>query len=312
MNSHLEATFEDLEARHRREKKELTARITALKRAVPKGDKRKKKEVAAEIADLEKQHNERQEEELRRFNAQAQQGAQEAQRKKGESEAEDTEVEKVAGPSDSEVSSTPAKGLYGSAQPARPGGKKNKAKLRQQRRAEEIRRMKEEAEREAEDMVDVAAVETQAVENLVASHGLRIQQIRPDGHCLYSAFADQISTYHDQPATHLQMRQRAAEYMRNHRDDFIPFMTHENGEMFSEDDFERYCNDIEATATWGGQQEITALSHALQLPVNIYQPGMPVLQIGEGTYASDRPINLSYHRHAYGLGEHYNSLRKIE
>ncbi|KAJ2186454.1 OTU domain-containing protein 6B, partial [Coemansia sp. RSA 530] len=64
MDSHLEATLEEVEARHRKEKKELIAKTTALKRTIPKGDKNKKKEVTAEIANLEKQHEERQRAEL--------------------------------------------------------------------------------------------------------------------------------------------------------------------------------------------------------------------------------------------------------
>ncbi|KAJ2660287.1 OTU protein [Coemansia sp. RSA 1199] len=308
MESHLEATLEEVEARHRKEKKELIAKITALKRTIPKGDKNKKKEVTAEITNLEKQHEERQRAELIQFAKVSQTPTAGASEKESVSTTKQTS--KVE--NDDELPAAPTMSLYGSAgQTGRPAGKKNKAKQRQQRKAEEMRRMQEEAELEAEDMVDVAAVETEAIEKLIAGHSLGIQQIRPDGHCLYSAFADQVSTYHGQPASYSQMRQRAAEYMRSHCDDFIPFMTHDNGDMFTAEDFEQHCDDVENTATWGGQQEITALSHALQLPVHIFQSGLPILQIGEDTYAAKDPVNLSYHRHAYGLGEHYNSLRKL-
>ncbi|CAG5118073.1 unnamed protein product, partial [Candidula unifasciata] len=53
---------EDVITRHKREKKELQAKILKLKHSVTKGDKKKKKEVADEIAkleaELEAQHNE--------------------------------------------------------------------------------------------------------------------------------------------------------------------------------------------------------------------------------------------------------------
>lgn len=39
--------------------------------------------------------------------------------------------------------------------------------------------------------------------------------------------------------------------MRNHADDFMPFLYLEDG------DFEKYCNDIENTARWGGQLEVS-------------------------------------------------------
>jgi OTU domain-containing protein 6 len=46
----------------------------------------------------------------------------------------------------------------------------------------------------------------------------------------------------------------------------------------------------------------------LKIPIFIYQAGSPVLKLGE-QYVGVRPeVRLSYHRHAYGLGEHYNSL----
>ncbi|KAJ2391135.1 OTU protein [Coemansia sp. RSA 2611] len=309
MSTRLETTLEELQARHRRENKELVARVTTLKRAVPKGDKRKKKEATAEIAELEKQHEERHKAELSQFSSTSAQAS--GSEPAGEMGAGDA-LAAAGNGDDTEPTAVSTGGLYDFTGSARkPTGKKNKAKLRQQRKAEELQRMQDEAELEAEDMVDLAAVETEAIEKLVAGHGMRIEQIRPDGHCLYSAFADQIGTYHGQSASYAQMRQRAAEYMRSHCDDFIPFMVHDSGDMFSEEDFERYCDDIETTATWGGQQEITALAHALQLPVHVYQSGVPVLRIGEDAYAAKDPINLSYHRHAYGLGEHYNSLRKL-
>ena len=44
---------ERLEKAQRKEKKELQAKIQALKNSIPKGDKKKKKEVTAEIARLE-------------------------------------------------------------------------------------------------------------------------------------------------------------------------------------------------------------------------------------------------------------------
>ncbi|KAI8319509.1 OTU domain-containing protein 6B-like protein [Martensiomyces pterosporus] len=266
-----EVTVEELEARHRKEQKELAVKVMALKKSVPKGDKRKKKEATAEIAVLESELTEKQEAEMKQLK-------------------------------ESDPPPTPAEGAQDDA--------KNKAKARQQRRAEEMKRMQEEAEKEAEDMVDVGQVETAAIDKIAAADGLHVQHIRADGHCLYSALADQMNAYHGQSLTYADLRQRAAQHMRSHRDDFIPFMAHDNGDMFSEADFEAYCDDIANTAVWGGQQEIIALSHALETPVYVYQVGSPVLQIGAEQYSAKEPVRLSYHRHAYGLGEHYNSLRK--
>ncbi|KAJ2779906.1 OTU protein [Coemansia interrupta] len=311
-----EATLEDLEARHRREKRDLVAKISALKRTVPKGDKRKKKEVTSEIAVLEAELKDRHAAEIKDFGTSAAQASVSLLADAvASADLADEHAPKDATGSDQEHQPDAPKGLYGAnfgSQTKLPGAKKNKAKLRQQRKADEMKRMQEEAERDAENMVDVAAIESEAIASLVAKDGLAVHEIRADGHCLYSAFADQISTYHGQPADFQTMRKRAAEYMRQHRDDFMPFMVTDTGDMFDEPSFDNYCDRIESTADWGGHQEITALSHALETPVHIYQTGMPVLRIGDDDYASKVPIKLSYHRHAYGLGEHYNSLRKVD
>ncbi|KAJ2156727.1 OTU protein [Coemansia sp. RSA 552] len=315
-------TLDELEARHRRENKELLARATALKKSVPKGDKRKKKEVAAEVALLEKEHADRHSLELRQLGESSQAQPADAPESGPAGQPSSSAEAPESGPAGQHGSSAEqqpgqeepqaavsTRGMYGAAPK---GGKKvSKAKQRQQRRQEELRRMQQEAEEEAEGMVDLAAVEAEAMEKLVHGLGMRVHQIRPDGHCLYSAVADQVNTYHGQEATHAQMRSRAAQYMRGHRDDFAPFMAHDNGDMFGEEDFARHCDTVENTAEWGGHQELTALAHALRLPVNVYQSAMPVLRIGNDEYATEAPVNLSYHRHAYGLGEHYNSLRRL-
>ncbi|KAJ1662772.1 OTU protein [Coemansia sp. RSA 1694] len=304
-----ETTLEELESRHKREGKELLARTTALKKTVSKGDKRKKKEVAAEIAVLESQLSERHAAEIKQLTDSCVESAAAVA-----APANSSNAAPDLAASDCESSSGPANaGLYGASGSLdrRLGGKANKAKQRLQRRAEELQRIQAEAEKEAEGMVDVAAMETSAIDGLVASDGLRVRPINADGHCLYSAFADQLCTYHGQPASYPDMRRRAAEYMRAHRDDFMPFMAHDSGDPFSAPDYDDHCDSVECSAAWGGHQEIMALSHALQLPVLVYQSDAPVLRIGEDTYGANEPVRLSYHRHAYGLGEHYNSLRKI-
>ena len=77
---------------------------------------------------------------------------------------------------------------------------------------------------------------------------------------------------------------------------------------------------------WGGQLEIRAISDVLHIPVYIYDANSPVLKMGEeylltnnsdsnssdgnSSDSSDtvkRVINLTFHRHYYSLGEHYNS-----
>lgn len=67
---------------------------------------------------------------------------------------------------------------------------------------------------------------------------------------LYNAFADQLRTRYSEKISYQELRKSAAEYMRNNPDDFTPFLYLEDG------NFDKYCNDIENTAAWGGQLEV--------------------------------------------------------
>ena len=76
-----------------------------------------------------------------------------------------------------------------------------------------------------------------------------------------------------------------------------------------EDAFEAYCAEVESTAAWGGQVELQALAQVLRCHIMVYAVGLPPLELGEGFAAAGRPtLRLCYLRHAYGLGEHYNSV----
>ena len=87
-----------------------------------------------------------------------------------------------------------------------------------------------------------------------------------------------------------------------------------------DENFDLYCRKMEDSSgvEWGGQLEIRAISDVLHIPVYIYDANAPVLKMGEeylytnssGGDSSDivnRVINLTFHRHYYSLGEHYNS-----
>ncbi|KAJ1678831.1 OTU protein [Spiromyces aspiralis] len=296
-----ETNFDELSARHKKELRELAHKVTALKKSVPKGDKKRKKEIQAQIAELENEVNVRHEQEKQTLEEKLASGT-----VPDENAETDVVIEKLKNASvsdgDAAVDMDEVEETYVLK------GKKSKAKRRLQRRQEEIERIQEEAAKEAEGMVDMQKVELDAINQLIALHDLTIHEVRPDGHCLYAAFADQLNQYHGQKVTYLDLRKQTAKYMREHVDDFMPFMIHDSGDMFTEDDFQKYCDELEITAVWGGQQEILALSHVFKVPVDVYQMGQPKLRISEHYDAA--PVAMSYHKHAFGLGEHYNSLRK--
>ena len=104
---------------------------------------------------------------------------------------------------------------------------------------------------------------------------------------------------------------------------------------------ERYCRRLEGTAAWGGQPELQALASSLPATIKVLSVGMePVVVEGEGgnkgpvrifpplfflsfffhlwlanlfslcekkRITKKQELTICYLRHAFGLGEHYNS-----
>eukprot|EP00850_Spirogloea_muscicola_P016337 SM000131S26767 [mRNA] locus=s131:316332:317751:- [translate_table: standard] len=180
---------------------------------------------------------------------------------------------------------------------------------------------------EQSDIVSERALEHQHLQSKLEPLGLSVKEVKPDGHCLYRAVEDQLGLEGGDSAgggDYLSLRRLAAGYMREHPDDFVPFV---HGELGQEDGardssstangdestemLENYCRSVEGTAAWGGQLELGALAHALHRRITVYTADGPEVEMGEDYgkgVAARPPIRLSYHRHAYGLGEHYNSV----
>jgi len=152
-------------------------------------------------------------------------------------------------------------------------------------------------------------VENEALTKKLLPLGLRIKDIPPDGNCLYNAISDQLQYLgHQVEKNYFKiLRNLAAKYMIQHPDDFMPFIDSVEG-MVSEEGFKNYCDSVANTAEWGGQLELKALVHSLRLPIIIYtaEPKSPNVEMG--SEYTGTPLRLSFHRHAYALGEHYNSV----
>ncbi|KAI8057550.1 OTU domain-containing protein 6B [Gilbertella persicaria] len=290
----LSLTLEQLEERHKAEKKKLTDKIITLRKSAPKSDKRKKREVASKIADLEYDLNKKHQEELNLLKAK--ETGLDPNEQESEQDNDGISLDRLNELTLEDKQQKPEE------QPQPKAKKVNRARQRIEKRNAEMERLRQEAEKEAENQVDMSVVETEAIQKLLDPMQLRIKQISADGHCLYNAFADQLKMRYEDVVSYKDLRKSAAEYMRQHPDDFTPFLYLEDG------DFNRYCHDIENTACWGGQLEILALAKAKQVPVDIVQYGGPVIRICEDEYPNKSPIKLSYHKHLYSLGAHYNSL----
>ena len=111
------------------------------------------------------------------------------------------------------------------------------------------------------------------------------------------------------PLTFQQLRIAAAKYIRENHDEFTPFL----GLMSTDPEFEEYCKKVESPtlAEWGGQLEIKALCASLLVKVRIYSATAPEVIMGEEIAGALDTLNVTFHKHYYALGEHYNSVVAI-
>lgn len=104
------------------------------------------------------------------------------------------------------------------------------------------------------------------------------------------------------------LRDKTADYILANKDSLIFYMSNaDTGDCLDDVGFEKYCSDLRNTAAWGGQVEITALSNILKSPIEVIQAtGPPTIQ---GEEFKGPKLIITYHRHMYSLGEHYNGTK---
>ena len=312
----MEETLEQMQARHRKEQRDLQSRITSKKK---NATKKTRKGVNDECAELERQLKEKQAEELQRILG----GGEEEVAEDGDAQTtqEPTEANGTADLAqqlkDTHISPEPSPPQQPEAQAQGQGGKKrNRQKERLARRAAEQEAAALEAEKEASKMVDHRGIEKAYMMQTFKTHDLTEKDIAPDGHCLFSAVADQLNVNGvpvssgvsgplEEGKKHLPyklVRKVAADFMEAHADDFAGFL---------EEPLEQYAAKIRDTAEWGGQLELTALARAYGVEIKVVQDGRTEVIGPFGEDKKDfKTLWLAYYRHGYGLGEHYNSLRK--
>ncbi|XP_018569173.1 OTU domain-containing protein 6B [Anoplophora glabripennis] len=279
---------DELLRRHKQEKKDLQSKVQGLKKSIPKGDKKKKKDITEEIAKLESELEEKHRNELRLLKDSAPNSNQSVD------PVPDNDNEKsvpdIEGPT-----------IRVSRAQKRRNKKENEAKERE-------KRIQEQAEKNKE---GPRVLELNTIKQSLRSMNLKVYNIPADGNCLYLAINHQLQVTGRPSHSVNELRKTTADFMLKHTDEFLPFMVNEldESEIVSEEQFENYCKDVATTKLWGGQLELRALSNILKCPIKIIQAsGPPTLQ-GE-TFKGPELI-LTYHRHLYRLGEHYNSTLPV-
>lgn len=295
-------SLEEMLSRHRKEIAKLQNKEMNLKKAAAKGSKAeqkaKKKQVDDEISRLLSQLKAKHSEELASLGYKTTDSS--------EKGSLDGLVKAMAGVSVTNNSEST---------------KASKGARRRERRAQEAAAREQRIREEQSNIISDRMIENESLERKLEPLRLTINEIKPDGHCLYRAVEDQLSLHSRNTSLfgYQELREMAANYMREHASDFLPFFLSEGKiEMDSDtspmERFDKYCEEVRTTAAWGGQLELGALTHCLKKHIMIYSGSFPDVEMGKeyksenGNSASNPSILLSYHRHAYGLGEHYNSV----
>ena len=209
--------------------------------------------------------------------------------------------------------------------------KPNRQKARLARRAQEQETLAAQAASEAANLPDRKQQERTRMLEEFERRGLKEKEVAANGHCLYSAVADQMrqlglgsriqpddaavnkvngdvqkddseETSELRRDDYKSVRQAAAQYISTHEEDFAPFL---------EEPLDDYVHKIRDTGEWGGQLELMALARTYGIDINVLQGEGRVEKIEGGGEEREKKVAwLAYYRHSFGLGEHYNSLRK--
>ncbi|KAH0681590.1 hypothetical protein KY284_022675 [Solanum tuberosum] len=299
-------TREEMLSRHRKEISKLQDKEISMKKAAAKGSKAeqkaKKKQVDEEVSKLSAKLKEGHAGELASLGYSG-----DSNNDNGKEKGNlDTLVKAIAGVSVSSQTDH---------------SKPSKSVKRREKRAQQEAAREQRIQEEQSNIISDRVIENEKLERKLEPLGLTVNEIKPDGHCLYRAVENQLAihTGGSSPYSYLELRQMVAAYMRKHATDFLPFFLSENAEEGESDDslvgrFENYCREVESTAAWGGQLELGALTHVLKKHIMIFSGSFPDVEMGKeyksssGSGSSASSIMLSYHKHAFGLGEHYNSL----
>lgn len=274
-------TEEELLKRHRQERKELQAKIQSLKKTAPKG--KKKKDISDIIAQLEQEIDEKHHKELIAI-----------QLTKGINNVEEPEVVQNLDEEEAEQ------------EESQDNTRVSRAQRRRNKKANDDKeRDKRILEQEVKNRKGPRVIELNAIKELLKTEGLQLFNIPADGNCLYCAVNHQLKTTDRENYNVTKLRELTANFMREHKDDFLPFMCNDSDEPFTDQQFEEYCKDVATSKFWGGQMELKALSHVLQCPIKVIQASGPLTIQGDNF--NSPPLIVTYHRHLYRLGEHYNS-----
>lgn len=264
--------------RHKKEKKDMRTKIIALKRSSGKKDKKK---LQDEITQMENEMIAKHAEELSQLTL-----------------------------SDSEAKDEPAKDEEITAETSQVQRISKAQKRRDKKEIDAKRRKEELVQAEEDNKNSTRNLESRAINAILKSRKLKLFSIKSDGDCLYNAIKHQLELAGITQSVE-SLRKTAADHIRANKDELICYMTSAKNpdDIMSQEEFDDYCNQVEKTKAWGSQIEIQAISNSIKVKIEVLQSsGSPTIS---GCEFKSPHLIVTYHRHFFGLGEHYNSTRPL-
>ncbi|RVX74860.1 hypothetical protein B0A52_01137 [Exophiala mesophila] len=289
--------MEELLAKHRKEKRDLQSKVTQKKK---NATKKTRKGINDECERLESDLKAQQQAELEALQPSQVSPVQDGLNDLSLTEPPALEMEPATTPAKSVAS--PEESIKDSSEAAATRVKKpNRQKARLARRAADQEAEMAAAAEEAAALPDLREQELSAMRKHMKELDLTETLIRPDGHCLFSACAHGIPNLGPGQYHYQKVRSAAASFMAAHPDDFSAFL---------EEPLDSYITKIRDTAEWGGQLELQAIARSYHIDINVLQADGRVEKVTSGEDKDGETIWLAYYRHSFGLGEHYNALKK--
>eukprot|EP00475_Leptophrys_vorax_P039973 TRINITY_DN7339_c0_g1_i1.p1 TRINITY_DN7339_c0_g1~~TRINITY_DN7339_c0_g1_i1.p1 ORF type:complete len:298 (-),score=81.45 TRINITY_DN7339_c0_g1_i1:8-901(-) len=277
-----EMEVETLEERHAREKKELRNKVSEMLKSAR--DKKAKKDVRVQIQLLEDELFQRHQQEA--------------------AATIDTNDDEAVAPEACEGQLHPHQ-----EEEEESTFKPSKAQRKKAAKEAKAKQRRAEAEEEAKGMVDHKAIENEALAAKLRKLNLRVVEIPADGHCLYRSISRQLDILEGVVITVEELRKLCAKYILDHRDDFTAFLIGEEDDNI--DDVDTYVSKIVRVdpVHWGGEPELVALAGALNRDIVVHSADSALWKAEAASRGrSENPLQVSYHRYYFGLGNHYNSV----
>ncbi|BAM40593.1 uncharacterized protein TOT_020000848 [Theileria orientalis strain Shintoku] len=164
-----------------------------------------------------------------------------------------------------------------------------------------------ELDHQIDSKIKLGEEEFDLIQGKLAELGFRIHGIQPDGNCLFKSIEHQLKFHKDAGLdvrcySYKQLRQLSVDYLRGHKNEFKHFVANSSGTLPLL--FDSYCSKMEKDGEWGSEIELQALSKLLMCKITVYNSATSIEYGDEGPF----DINISFHRHQYVLGPHYNSI----